>query len=168
MAVDGNNGFLTSGEKADAASRSVKVAERKAAVPQGPNNSIEYHLALGGRRRRPNMGMPVEAHARVGCLLKAVLTATKGRSGVYKRIDSVRSELDDWVQCEHDRKAMPDVVFFDLYYHENYHENAAGRDRHIDLRLVTTILSAHYRDCTPFRSVMKKIEAATRSLELVQ
>ncbi|WP_258597367.1 DUF5623 domain-containing protein [Mesorhizobium sp. AR07] len=58
--------------------------------------------------------MHVDAHARIGTLLKGVLTDMRARAGAYKRVDAVRSELDDWVQCEHDRAAMPDEVFFDL------------------------------------------------------
>nr|WP_278116287.1 DUF5623 domain-containing protein [Mesorhizobium sp. WSM4875]WIE94725.1 DUF5623 domain-containing protein [Mesorhizobium sp. WSM4875] len=63
--------------------------------------------------------MPVEAHARIGSLLKGVLIDMRASAGVYKRVDAIRSELDDWVQCEHDRQAMSDAAFFDLYYGEN-------------------------------------------------
>lgn len=67
---------------------------------------------------RPNGKIPIERHSEVGRLLKEVLTATRGRAGVTKRIDLVRSELANWVQLEYDRKTLPSSVFFNLYYHE--------------------------------------------------
>lgn len=111
--------------------------------------------------------MPVDGHARIDNLLKGVLTDMRARAGVYKRVDAVRSELDDWAQCEHDRAAMPDEVFFDLYYGEN---SAGGTpeagEQHIeDLRLAQSMLMQHYPDCAPLRDLVRKIDLAVISLE---
>lgn len=162
--------FVTPGEQADAASKLKKAAERKTAAPRAPANSVGYHLVLGGHQRRPKATMPVELHAEVGGLLKNVLAKTRGRAGVYKRLNSVRSELDDWVQCEHDRKSLPDAVFFDLYYHEDDGARTSQEmptpERHIEsLERARKILTDHYPDCAPLRSVMKKIEMAIGSLQ---
>jgi len=96
-----------------------------------------------------------------------VLTDLRARAGVYKRVDAVRSELDDWVQCEHDRQAMSDAVFFDLYYGENSTGgNPKPGEQYIEkLRLAQSILMQHYPDCTPLRNLTAKIELAVRSLE---
>lgn len=111
--------------------------------------------------------MPVEAHAKIGSLLKGVLIDMRARAGVYKRVDAVRSELDDWVQCEHDRQAMSDAVFFGLYYGEN--STGGGPEpgeRHIEnLRLAQSVLMQHYPDCAPLRDLIGKIDLAVRSLE---
>ncbi|AZO25809.1 hypothetical protein EJ070_19800 [Mesorhizobium sp. M1E.F.Ca.ET.045.02.1.1] len=111
--------------------------------------------------------MPVDAHAKIGSLLKGVLVDMRARAGVYKRIDAVRSELDDWVQCEHDRQAMSDAVFFDLYYGES---STGGKpetgEQHVkNLRLAQSMLAQHYPDCAPLRDLMGKIDLAVASLE---
>ncbi|GGA94650.1 hypothetical protein GCM10011491_23680 [Brucella endophytica] len=162
--------FETPGEQADAASKLKKAAERKTAAPRGPSNSVGYRLVLGGHQHRPKATMPVELHAEVGGLLKNVLVKTRERAGVYRRIDSVRSELDDWVQCEHDRKSLSDAVFFDLYYHEEdgarTSKGTPTPERHIEsLERARKILTDHYPDCAPLRSVTKKIGMAIGSLQ---
>ncbi|BCH19918.1 DUF5623 domain-containing protein [Mesorhizobium sp. L-2-11] len=168
VAIDGRAPFVTPGEKAKAEATLARNVQRKATAPRGPNTTAEYRLPLSGmRRRRPKAAMPVDAHARIGTLLKGVLTDMRARAGVYKRVDAVRSELDDWVQCEHDRAAMLDAVFFDLYYGEN---SAGGTskagDQHIeDLRLAQSILMQHYPDCAPLRDLVAKIDLAVISLE---
>ncbi|MER9357894.1 DUF5623 domain-containing protein [Mesorhizobium sp. M0514] len=120
VAVEGHAPFVTPGEKAEAEAKPSRDVQRKATSPRGPKTTVEYRLPLSGKRlRRPKAAMPVNAHAAIGSLLKSVLIDKRARAGVYKRVDAVRNELDDWVQCEHDRTAMPYTVFFDLYYGEN-------------------------------------------------
>lgn len=110
--------------------------------------------------------MPVDAHAKIGTLLKGVLINMRARAGVYKRVDAVRSELDDWVQCEHDREAMPCGVFRPLL-----RENSTGGmpetgEQHIEnLRLAQSLLMQHYPDCAPLRDLVGKIDLAVRSIE---
>ncbi|WP_044552277.1 MULTISPECIES: DUF5623 domain-containing protein [Mesorhizobium] len=168
VAVEGHVPFVTPGERAEAEAKLARNVQRKAPAPRGPKTTVEYRLPLSGqRRRRPKAAMPVDAHARIGTLLKSVLTDTRARAGVYKRVDAVRSELDDWVQCEHDRAAMPDAVFFDLYYGENSIEGKpkAGEQHIENLRLAQSVLMQHYPDCAPLRELIGKIDLAVRSLE---
>lgn len=115
--------------------------------------------------------MPIEAHAEVGRLLKSVLTATYQRKGVYNRVNAVRSELDEWTQREYNHAELPSEQFFELYYHESgsTFERAlpvAERVRHdASLAQAKQMLSVHYPDCPPLRSLLKKIDAAQKSLQ---
>lgn len=115
--------------------------------------------------------MPVEKHSEVGKLLKEVLSATRGRAGVAKRIDQVRSELDDWAQIEYDRETLPDTEFFDLYYHERvevpeFERGVVGRALHVErLQSAKAILVNAYPDSKPLRDLTKKIDLAIKSLE---
>ncbi|WP_292243624.1 DUF5623 domain-containing protein [Mesorhizobium sp.] len=168
VATDGHTPFVTPGEKAEAEAKLARDVQRKAPSPRGPKSTVEYRLPLSGkRRRRPMAAMPVEAHAKIGSLLKGVLIDMRSRAGVYKRVDAVRSELDDWVQCEHDRQAMSDAVFFGLYYGENSTRGKPENgERHIEsLRLAQSVLMQHYPDCAPLRDLIGKIDLAVRSLE---
>lgn len=100
VAIEDHAPFVTPGEKAEAEAKLARSVQRKAPAPRGPKTTVEYRLPLSGkRRRRPKAAMPVDAHARIGTLLKGVLSDMRARAGVYKRVDAVRSELDDWVNA---------------------------------------------------------------------
>lgn len=171
VAIDARAPFVTPGEKAAAEAKRAKVVQPKAPSPRAPKTTVEYRLPLSGkRRRRPKAAMPVDAHAKIGSLLKGVLVDIRARAGVYKRVDAVRSELDDWVQCEHDRTAMSDAVFFDLYYGEN---STGGKpkpgEQHIEnLRFAQSMLMQYYPDCAPLRDLVGKIDLAIASLEKIR
>ena len=115
--------------------------------------------------------MPIETHMAVGRLLKAILVGTRARAGVYKRVDSMRCDLDDWVQCEYDSAELPDQTFFDLYYHSLDKADPLAKppvtwDRHIDcLEQVKALLVGHYPDCVPLSNMLKQADLAIASLK---
>jgi hypothetical protein len=154
-----------------AAAAAKQTQPKSAPRPRGPLNSVEYQMIFSGQQRRPSKRMPIETHMAVGRLLKAVLIGTRARAGVYKRIDSMRSDLDDWVQCEYNSAELPDQTFFDLYYHSLDEADPLARppvtwDRHIDcLEQVKTLLTSHYPDCVPLRNMLKQADLAIASLK---
>ncbi|MCX5563773.1 DUF5623 domain-containing protein [Alcaligenes phenolicus] len=135
-----------------------------------PDNSVPYSFFLS-RGRRPKVRMPITGHAEVGGLLKSVLIATYHRKGVYNRVNSIRSKLDDWAQCEYTSEELPGEQFFDLYYHESGATfsksiSDAERRQHINsLEVVKTLLTEHYPDSVPLRELLKKTDMAISSLE---
>lgn len=139
-----------------------KVEGRRAST-----NSIEYSMLFSGKRRRPKTPMPVEGHGLVGRLLKSALIGTSERAGVRRRVDAIRCELDDWVQCEY---KLTDEVFFDLYYHELAESDPlavkpASWDRHIaSLDEVKATLTRYYPECAPLSQLLKKADLAIASL----
>jgi hypothetical protein len=156
------------------------AAEARAAAPRpvakprakrGPNATTGYRTILAqSERRRPAMRMPVEGHAAVGRLLKSVIYPNRARRRVYKPLDGVRCDLDDWVQCEYDRTELSDAVFFDLYYHEDELPEdsltgAARTARHVEqLTEAKRLLAKHYPDCAPLRALFKSIDRAAAAL----
>jgi hypothetical protein len=150
--------------------------EAKAAVPKseqrprGIDNTVEYSMFPSGAQRRPKARMPVEGHKAVGRFLKSVLVDTRQRAGVYRRIDAIRCELDNWVQCEYKRDELSDEVFFDLYYRELPKDDPlaappVGWDRHIaSLTEAAATLTRYYPECPPLRVLLKKADLAIASL----
>lgn len=136
----------------------------------GQHNSVGYVQTFVGPQRRPKGRMSIEVHAEVGQLLKSVLVATYNRKGVYNRVNSVRSELDEWVQREYNHAELSNEQFFDLYYRESKATFSrslpeAERERHAEsLVEARKLLDQHYPDCPPLRSLLKKIDAAVKSL----
>jgi hypothetical protein len=136
-----------------------------------PRNSVGYVQAFIGPRQRPKGRMPINAHAEVGRLLKSVLLATHYRKGVYNRVNSIRSELDEWAQCEYNRVELPCEQFFELYYRESGSTFSrsltdAERERHTEsLMQAAKLLGEHYPDSPPLRALLKKVDAAAKSLQ---
>jgi len=158
--------------------RSSDVAQKlKAIKPPKPVNattaapvSVGVHMFMSSSQQRPNARMPVPAHQEVGRMLKSVLQVSYYRKGVYNRINSIRCELDDWVQAEYPSEELSMEVFVDLYYQEgasNYIKamTTKERNKHVSsLHSIQAILSRHYPDSSPLRSILKKLDAAVASL----
>lgn len=152
--------------KADAAKDKPKTLGKQ----NGQRNSVGYVHTFGAPQRRPKSRMPIEAHAHVGRLLKSVLNETNHRKGVYNRVNAIRSELDEWTQREYNHAELPNEQFFDLYYNESGSTflralAEADRERHVQsLTHAKEVLGEHYPDCPPLRSLLKKVDAAVKSL----
>lgn len=156
---------------AAAATKAKKLEQKPPRRTNGQRNSVGYTQTLVGPQRRPKGKMPIKAHAEVGALLQSVLAASYYRKGVYNRINSVRSELDEWTQREYSHDELPNERFFDLYYHESGTTFSLSlpveeRDRHISsLKRVKQILRIHYPDCPPLRSLVGKVDSAIKSMQ---
>jgi hypothetical protein len=160
--------FVSPGTAAKAAA--VKDKPQAPHKLNGQRNSVEYVQTLVGPRRRPVGRMPIESHAEAGRLLKSVLVVAYNRKGVYKRINSIRCELDEWVQREYSDNELPSEQFNKLYYKEtgatfSRSITESERKSHAEsLAQVKKILGKHYPDCSPLRTLLKKVDAAVGSL----
>jgi hypothetical protein len=161
--------FFSSAARAKAeAPRPTRQAQGK----RSPRATVPYRMVLQRtERRRPAKRMPIEAHVEVGERLKSVIAQCRDRRGVCNRLKRVRSDLDDWVQCEYNRAELSDQKFFDLYYHEDsgaYTDRTRGQaltNPHVvDLEHAKQLLAQHYPDCAPLRAMVKNIDAAIQSL----
>ena len=160
--------FVSPGTIAKAAA--VKDKPQTPNKLRGQRNSVEYVQTFVGPQRRPVGRMPIETHAEVGRLLKSVLVFAYKRKGVYKRINSIRCELDEWVQREYSDNELPSEQFNKLYYKETGSTfsrsiTESERKSHAEsLAQVKKILGKHYPDCSPLRTLLKKVDAAVGSL----
>ena len=137
---------------------------------RGARNSTEYVQTLVGPKRRPDGKMTVANHQRVGQLVKSVLIRSSHRAGVHKKLNAIRSELDEWAQQEYDRTQLSDDEFFGLYYQETGRTfprtiDQDEREQHEEsLNQAKAILVDQYPDCAPLRSLLKKMDATVSSL----
>ena len=92
------------------------------------------------------------------------------RKGVYKRINSIRCELDEWAMREYSNDELSLEQLNKLYYQESgtmfsRSITESERKRHAEsLAQVKKILGKHYPDCSPLRMLLKKVDAAVGSL----
>lgn len=160
--------FISPGRSAEINARAAAPTSKQR--PRAANNSVEYSMFPSRPQRRPKSRMPVEGHKAVGRLLKSVLIGTHQRAGVHHRVEAIRCELDNWVQCEYKRDELPNQVFFDLYYGELPENDPlaappVGWDRHITALVeAAAMLARYYPECPPLRVLLKKADLAVASL----
>jgi hypothetical protein len=160
--------FVSPGSIAKATA--AKIKEKTPPKKRGQCNSVGYVYAFVGPRRRPKGQMLIAAHAQVGHLLKSVLHNTYHRKGVYNRINTIRSELDEWAEREHGQSDLSSKQFLSLYYLEDKEVHLPKisddeRKLHIhSIDLVKNILSENYPDCQPLRALIKMLDGAINSL----
>ena len=160
--------FVSPGTIAKAAA--VKDKPQTPNKLRGQRNSVEYVQTFVGPQRRPVGRMPIETHAEVGRLLKSVLVFAYKRKGVYKRINSIRCELDEWTMREYSNDELSVEQLNKLYYQESGTTSSRSiteseRMSHSEsLAQVKKILGKHYPDCSPLRTLLKKVDAAVGSL----
>lgn len=163
--------FVSPGTEARAKAAQAKEAAPRPKSSVGPRKTIGYVRTLVGPQRRPNAKMPIEAHEKLGALLKSVLAASSRRQGVYNRVNAVRDVLDEWTQREYAPAELPSERFFEVYYHEAGATAARvlssdERDRHIaSLNEAKKILQGNYPDCPPQRVLMRHLDGAIKSMK---
>lgn len=138
--------------------------EKVTRQPQHPNQARALQALRPGR-------MSVESHEEIGRRLKSVMADTLNRDGVYKRLETVRSTLDDWIQQEYDEAALPSERFFEVYYGAapkyNFTRSLTPEQiaQHVGtLEFVKMEIARHYTQ-TKAKSIMGKIDSSIKSLQ---
>jgi hypothetical protein len=163
--------FVSPGTIAQAEARALEPVRPRPKAVSGKRNTTGYVQTFVGPQRRPSAKMPIGAHEKVGGLLKSVLVASYRRKGVYNRVDTVRSELDEWAQREYSPIELPNDHFFDLYYHEESVSNVPmlspmEKNQHVaSLEEAKRTLLSHYPDCKPLRDLVGRLENALKSMQ---
>ena len=113
--------------------------------------------------------MPIELHQKIARLLHSVLSDEDWE--VYRRLNSVRSILDDWLQMEYNRRELSDDLFHSMYYGEGLAPTAPEavaaltvQGRITNIQGVRDALTSTYHDCAPLRSFLQKIDIALSRL----
>lgn len=146
----------------------IRRARCKGTIIREPSRSTVPYRAFGNERRKPRAKMPIPQHIEVGNIIKTVLESPQKPYSVNKRMDSVRSTLEDWMNNEIGRNELPGPEFFDVYYHDAHetgpHAEAAKTSEGL-IRILEELkakLSSHYPDCAPLRQQLGKIDTAIR------
>ncbi|MBY0314413.1 MAG: DUF5623 domain-containing protein [Bdellovibrionales bacterium] len=147
--------------------RAIAVTTQRAPKPL----TVAFNVMFGGRRVRPNVKMPIASHKEIGALLDEVLAHTRLRKSVHKLIDSVRCELDDWVQHEYPTHAeMSDEDFREMYYAHKTKvplKKTISReeaDQLIEKLGAARLTLSFYPECPPLEKMLKKIDLTISGL----
>lgn len=165
--------FISPGRKLEIDARKSNAAEKQKRKPPSlvrRGNTVAYNMMFVGEQRRPNARMPIETHLELGRMIKSILVATERRTGVFSRLNAVRSELDEWVQREYKRDELSDAQLSGMYFGEKTPmrfkvPNVLERNQFVtDIQNVEQSILSHYPDCRPRDLLLNKLQRARKSL----
>lgn len=132
--------------------------------PVSSKTTVPYNYNLGCASRRPIGELGVENHVRVGRAIKAVMSSKYASYSVYSRLNSLRSNLEDWLNLEIGRGQLDGPEFFEVYYTTTDDDRAfrsklkSAEDVAEVLRWLARTLKNAYPDCAPLRRQLRRIE----------
>jgi hypothetical protein len=132
--------------------------------PSESATTVPYSYSPGSSRRRPVGELGIAGHIEAGRIIKAVIRSEQRPWGAYRRMDSLRSTLEDWLGLEIGRGELEGPEFFDVYYNGTdedlaYHEMAKSRAGIIAmLGDLKRKLQTAYPDCEPLRKQLRRID----------
>lgn len=138
--------------------------------PAASSTSVPYSYDLGSRRRRPAGELGINGHIEAGQIIKAVLWSNKRPYGVYNRLNSLRSTLEDWMGLEIGHGQLDGPDFFDVYYHEDDGDNPYGEMAMSHDGIVSMLgdlkkkLQAAYPTCAQLRQQLHRIDMSVSLL----
>jgi hypothetical protein len=143
-----------------------RARSRGTIYPVPSATTIPYSYGPGESLRRPAGQMGVKVHKQAGRIIKAVMKSGKLPYAVYRRMNSLRSTLEDWMSLEIDRGEPAGREFFDVYYDNgpvdsHYQELASTRAGIIAiLEELRQMLRSAYPDCAPLRRQLGRIDVS--------
>ena len=132
--------------------------------PVSSAKTLPYSYSFGSSQRRPNGHMGIEGHVDAGRIIKAVLRGKQLPYAAYRRLNSLRATLEDWMTLEISRGELDGPEFFDVYYADveedaPYREKARSRASFVAmLDDLKQKLRAAYPDCGPLRRQLHRID----------
>lgn len=130
------------------------------------SNSIPYVANFGFQERRPAGKLTFEGHSEAGQIIKATLAGGHLPWAAHRRLNAMRSTLEDWM-CEEiarDEQKYLDIV--SVYYGDyvgdiNHLDEATSKSGTIKLlRHLKDRLLGAYPDCAPLRRLTKAIDTS--------
>ena len=116
--------------------------------------------------RRPKAVMQIPSHELLARQIKAILQSKHKPWTVNTRLNTIRSELENWFFAERDRKETDE---YGLFYYGNIAENdpfvlkLKSPNSVIEmLREIKGTLESSYNDCAPLRKLIKKLDTSIR------
>lgn len=139
--------------------------------PSPSKATLPYNYNPGCSRRRPVGELGIDAHVQAGRVIKAVMSSQYATDGVYTRLSSLRSDLEDWLSLEIGRGQLEGPEFFEVYYTRTDEDQTLLRaltstdDLVAALRGLARTLKNAYPDCAPLRQQLRRIEMSVSVIE---
>ncbi|WP_413208036.1 DUF5623 domain-containing protein [Rhodospirillum sp. A1_3_36] len=132
--------------------------------PIASATTVPYSYKVGSYQRRPAAQMGIKGHIEAGRIIKSVLWSGQLPYGAYRRLNSLRSTLEDWMGLEIGRGQLEGPEFFDVYYHEVEGDSPYRKMAESRAGIVAMLgglkqkLQDAYPDCAPLRKQLRRID----------
>lgn len=132
--------------------------QRMGAVPYGGRPGIASNW-------RPATPLPLDIHTTIGPMLHALCNTGNSRlpGQAYKKINMVRSTLEDWAFIEHKHDITREVEE-KLYYGPGIDGYSTTHDTLKAIENVRNALLAGYGECKPRRDLIAQLDAAIKDV----
>lgn len=134
--------------------------------PVASATTVPCSYALGSSSRRPAGTMGAAGHILAGHIIKALLGSSVLNYGIYSRLNSLRSTLENWMFSEIGDGQFddPNPESFATYYESTTQDNPyrdVARSYAGILALLGNLknkLTTDYPDCAPLRKQLRRID----------
>ena len=132
--------------------------------PTESATTVPYSYNCGSTRRRPIGELGIEGHIEAGRMIKSVIWSKLRPWSVYRRMNSLRCTLEDWMSLEINRGQLEGPEFFDVYYHDADADGIYWEMAKSPAGIVAMLgdlkqrLQAAYPDCAPLRQQLRRID----------
>ncbi|WP_417809049.1 DUF5623 domain-containing protein [Thioclava sp.] len=139
--------------------------------PSPSKATVPYNYNPGCSRRRPVGELGIDGHVQVGRVIKALISSQYATDGVYTRLSSLRSDLEDWLSLEIGRGQLEGAEFFEVYYTRTEEDQALQRTLTSSGEIVEALrglagtLKTAYPDCASLRQQLRRIEMSASIIE---
>tara|TARA_R110001606_G_scaffold8255_2_gene36160 strand:+ start:2439 stop:3752 length:1314 start_codon:yes stop_codon:yes gene_type:complete len=146
----------------------IRRARCKGTIIREASRTTTPYGAFGHERRKPTAKMPIPSHIEAGKIIKSVLASPYKPYSVNRRVDSVRSTLEDWMSSEIRRDELNGPEFFDVYYKDADETGPYAEAAKTSAGLIRILeelkakLSEHYPECAPLRQQFGKIDTSIK------
>lgn len=139
--------------------------------PASSATSLPYDFRMGTSRRRPKGSLGIPGHVEAGRIIKAIIQSRQRPWGVYTRLNSLRSELENWMNIEIGPGGLPGPEFFDVYYRQTKGDQARETQAQTKAGVIEmlvelkTMLQAAYSASAPLRHEVRRVEMSISLVE---
>lgn len=151
-----------------------RARSRGTVFPVASRSTFPYSYRMGSTQRRPAGNLGVAKHKTAGRVIKAILNTRPISPGVYDRLSSLRSVLEDWLALEIGRDELPGRELFDVYYNDTDDDRRFCAQMKTDedfierLDGLRQLLKDAYPDCAPLRQQLRRIDMSVSLMRKAQ
>lgn len=139
--------------------------------PFASKKTVPYSYAPGTSRRRPIGKLGIDGHIEAGRIIKAAMRSEFATYHVYNRMNSLRSDLEDWLGLEIDPGQLDGPEFFEIYYSTEDEDKSFQKTMRSPDDVIAALnglerkLKDAYPDCAPLRQQLRRIEMSVSIIE---
>ncbi|MCB1455827.1 MAG: DUF5623 domain-containing protein [Nitratireductor sp.] len=140
--------------------------------PKSSSNTEPYNFNLGSYHRRPIGQLGIEGHIEAGREIKAILDCDVP-SGVFRRLNIIRSTLEEWMLAELSSREKKSDKVLDIYYGKHENDKFQSIDSYSASLIINKLceiknsMIVSYKPSAPLRKLVNSIDTSISILKKI-